>query len=238
MPLCFRLGCLYASVTLIFGHKPEIDLYTDRVFIKTAGPCCFSIWPCIKTEEFVDIPSARRTVFPHSGTIDRQQTESVGPSAYTPDKTIKASFKFAVNLSTELIVGRQIVTAVASYFKEAATLQNVTSDTVAQVLVVLEESLTIATGRQGSGSSFTKSLPSPHSCNPRNGVIGSIKPLGSERVEGEIRPVNQTSGLCHCCNGEMNLTELCTAVSLIAHDCQSQGKFYAVIYLRAACRCH
>lgn len=78
MPLCFCVGRLYASVTLAFGRRPEIDLYTDRVFIKTAGPCCFSIWPCIKTEEFVDIPFARRTAFPHSGTIDPLQVNLWG----------------------------------------------------------------------------------------------------------------------------------------------------------------
>lgn len=77
MPLCFCVGCLYASVTLAFGRRPEIDLYID-VFIKTAGPCCFSIWPCIKTEESVDIPFAGRTVFPHAGTIDPPQPSQWG----------------------------------------------------------------------------------------------------------------------------------------------------------------
>ncbi|GAA6102509.1 uncharacterized [Tachysurus ichikawai] len=112
MSLCFCVGCLYASVTLTIGRRPEIDLYTDRVFIKTAGPCCFSIWPCIKTEEFVDIPFAGRTVFPHLETIDPSQTESVGVSEAPPDKTITTSFNFAVILPTEMMVDRQNGTAV------------------------------------------------------------------------------------------------------------------------------
>lgn len=124
MPLCFCVGCLYASVTLTIGRRPEIDLYTDRVFIKTAGPCCFSIWPCIKTEEFVDIPFARSTVFPHSGTIDPSQTQSVGVSAAPPDKTITTSFNFAVILPTAMMVGRQTVSSVVRKHQHFKMLMN------------------------------------------------------------------------------------------------------------------
>lgn len=116
MPLCFCVGCLYASVTCAFGCRPEIDLYTDRVFIKTAGPCCFSIWPCIKTEEFVDILFAGA---PSSHTQELSTLRSCvfGGDVAPPDKTIAASFIFAVSLPTEMMVGRQ-----TSYFREAPAL--------------------------------------------------------------------------------------------------------------------
>lgn len=122
LPLCFCVGCLYASVTRAFGRRPEIDLYTDRVFIKTAEPCCFSIWPCIKTEESVDTPLARRTVFPHSGTIDLRNRVCGGDAA-PPDRAIPASFNFAASLPTEMMLGRQTITAAVGYFTEAPAIQ-------------------------------------------------------------------------------------------------------------------
>ncbi|KAK2869025.1 hypothetical protein Q7C36_000896 [Tachysurus vachellii] len=54
----------------------------------------------------------RRTVFPHLGTIDPSQTESVGVSEAPPDKTITTSFNFAVILPTEIMLDRQNGTAV------------------------------------------------------------------------------------------------------------------------------